>query len=697
MINQIYLVLCLLIAYFLCQVPMKAQESKEDLPSTKKIEVIGVKDSKEYEKTLSARKDPSGFTDVIKLEKAQTRYSSIDEVLEREVGLRVRRYGGLGSYSTLSIRGSNANQVRFFIDGVPINNTMGGEINLADLPFENLEEIEVYKSGTASGFSSSAIGGVVNLVTKKGKKTKSSQIKLAGGSFKTFQISALHKNFYNDLDYTFSILAEKSDQNFIFRNNNGTPVLNTFDDFDDVRRNAWFNRINFLTNLSYKINSTTFSFLNDFNYRMHGIPGPSFNQTQKIKRKFVKNTSAFGTSTESFLIDNINFQTRFFYTGALDELFDPKQEFSSSTPNARANIQQYGLHVTTEFFLLDYFQILRIFLATERETFRREEKDKFHETTEKIPRKFRTHEVLQIQDEFQFFQKRLRLLPSLQFEKYVDRHNEDPRKKPILNLLEKEALQKNFTNYRFGTIGIPYKNKGITFSWKFNASIETRFPDFLELFGERGSIIGNPNLKPEKSKNYDLGPVLDLQFKDFSFTTSIAFFNKQIQDMILFIPNSQFSLRPENVDSASIKGIEFTLRAKIYEKLNLDSNYTYQKAINTSNVTYLKGKYLALRPLHEWQGGISYLEKDKWELGFLITFVGAVFKDRSNEYQNYEPSRWLYNLYFTYFMNPGFVNDIVKEFKFTLEVKNIFDTRAYDIVGYPLPGRAYYATLVAKF
>lgn len=676
---------------------LNAQQSKEEIPTTKKVEVIGVKDVGEYEKTRSVKKDPSGFTDVIKLEKAQTRYSSIDEVLEREAGLRVRRYGGLGSYSTLSIRGSNANQVRFFIDGVPINNTMGGEINLADLPFENLEEIEIYKSGTASGFSGSAIGGVVNLVTKKGKKTKSSQVKLAGGSFKTFQISALHKNFYNDLDYTFSIQAEKSDQNFIFRNNNGTPVFNNIDDFDDVRRNAWFNRLNFLTNLAYKMNTTTITFLNDFNYRMHGIPGPGYNQTEKVKRKFVKNTSAIGSNTEGFLLENINFQTRFFYTGALDELYDPKQELSSATPNARANIQQYGLHLTTEVLLLEYFQILRIFLATERETFRREEKDRFHETIEKIPRKFRTHEVLQIQDEFQFFQKRLRLLPSIQFERYVDRYNEDPRKKPILNLLDAEAVRKNFTNYRFGVIGIAYKSSEVTFSWKLNGSIETRFPDFLELFGERGSILGNSTLKPEKSRNYDIGPVLDLKFKDFSLNTSIAFFDKQIQDMILFIPNSQFSLRPENVDSASIRGMEFTLRAKVYEKLSLDSNYTYQKAINTSDVTYLKGKYLALRPLHEWQGGISYTEKESFELGLLSTFIGAVFKDRSNEYQNYEPSRWLHNIYFTYYINPSFVNEIVKELKFTIEAKNILDKRAFDIVGYPLPGRMYYATLIAKF
>ncbi|MCX7998180.1 MAG: TonB-dependent receptor, partial [Leptospiraceae bacterium] len=79
------------------------------------------------------------------------------------------------------------------------------------------------------------------------------------------------------------------------------------------------------------------------------------------------------------------------------------------------------------------------------------------------------------------------------------------------------------------------------------------------------------------------------------------------------------------------------------------------------------------------------------------TFVGAVFKDRSNEYQNYEPGRWLHNVYFSYYISPSLINNIVKELKFTLETKNILDRRAFDIVGYPLPGRTYYATLIAKF
>lgn len=668
-----------------------------DIPKVKKIKVVGKQKDKEYSKTGSVKNDPSGFTNVIELDKVKQRYTSLDEVLEREAGIRIRRYGGLGSYSTLSIRGSNANQVRFYIDGVPLNNNVGGEVNLSDLPFDNLEKIEVYKSGTSAGFSGSAIGGAVNLVTQKGKKDKSTQLQLGAGSFKTIKLNAMHKDFYKDLDYTFFVQREKSDQDFTFRNNNGTPILNTIDDFDDKRQNAWFDRFNFTTNLAYKHKSTTYTFLNDFNYRMHGIPGPGYNQTQKVKRKFLRNTSSLGTDTKGFWFENLNFQTRLYYTGGRDELFDPRKEFNSASPDSKANIQQYGLHLIPEIYLLKYHQIIRILAGSERETYKRDRRNEFHEIVEKTPRKFRTHNFVQLQDEFRFWDKRLRLIPSVQAEQYVDRYNEDPLKQNLTNLLNGQKTERKFTNYRFGFIGIPYQTPKTVLGWKMNGSIETRFPDFLELFGERGSIIGNTDLKPEKSKNFDAGPVLDLQFTNVDLNTSIAYFKKTIESMILFVPNSQFTLRPENVDSALIRGFEFSLKLKLYKKIMLDSNYTYQKAINTSDVTYLKNKYLPLRPLHEWQAGVEYYQQDKFETGFRTTFIGAVFKDRTNEYQNYEPARWLHNIYFSFYIYKAKVDNASKELKVTFEAKNILDKRAFDIVGYPLPGRSYYVTLNAKF
>jgi len=681
--------LCLCSILFYAVLPLSAQETKK----SNTVEVIGKSTESEAGKTKSVKTDPTGFTEVIDAEKFRGKYTSLTDVLEREAGVRVRRFGGLGSYSTLSIRGSNANQVRIYVDGVPLNNAQGGEVNLSDLSFDNLEKIEIYKSGSSPGFSGSAIGGTVNLVTSKSSRKPSTRFIVSGGSLNTIKMSASHNASVNNVRYTLFAQQEKSDQNFTFRNNNGT-YFNQIDDFDDKRRNAQFNRYNFTGNVSFDVRQTTVTLLNDFNYRQNGIPGPGSNQTKKVEREYLRNTSSLGTSTKSFLFTNLNLDTRLFYTGARDHLFDPLSEFSSGTPNSKADIQQYGLHILPSLYLLGSNQILRFMLALERETFKRDRRNKFDQVVDFSTRKFRHHTTWQIQDEIRLFDKRLTLTPTIQQELYIDRFNsQDGLFQNTQNDPNKKTTQ--YTNYRMGLLGVIYKNTENTFSFKSNIARERRIPDFLELFGERGSVIGNLSLKPERSVNLDAGFVYDTQRQNIKFTGSIAYFQKSITDMILFVPNSQFTLRPENIDSASIKGIESTQNLTLFERWKLESNYTYQKAINTSETTYLKGKNLPLRPVNEWHGSISR-RFDKFEFGLENIFIGAVFKDRANEYQNYQPARWLHNIFFTHYIKRSTEEDN-REFLLTLEVKNITDKRAEDIVGYPLPGRIWYGTVSGRF
>lgn len=672
-----------------------AVESEEE-----KIKVVAKGQEKANEQMNATRNDPAGFTETIDLTEKQKRYTSLEEILEQESGVRVRRYGGLGSYSTLSIRGSNANQVQFYIDGIPVQNNSGGEVNLFDLPFDTIEKIEIYKSGFSPGLTSSAIGGSINLITKKGKKKKVSRIRIAGGSFRTYKINAGHSNYYQDLDYTFYVQKEKSDGNLKFRNDNGTPVLNTYDDYDTRRKNAWFDRYNFTTNLSYKAGKTNYHFLNDFNYRFQGIPGPGNNQTEKVKRKYLRNTTAIGSKSKGILWPWLNLDTRAFYTGARDELFDPKTELSSGPEDARVQQQNYGIHLIPQIYLLNYHQIIRVLLASERETFQREQMDSLHNTTNKIPKKFRNHNVIQVQDEIRFWNKRLRLIPAIQMEEYVGRFNEDPFEKSLTEIFEKNKAVNRFTNPRFGFLLVPYLTDVLRISLKANISRETRIANFTELFGERGSVLGNTSLEPEQSTSWDVGPIFLWATKYFHSKTVFTYFHKSIVDMILFIPNSQFTLKPENVDSANIRGMEIQEKLTFLDHWQWKTAYTYQKAINTSRAPSLNGKYLALRPLHELNSGISYRNK-KFKIGGQATYIGASYKDRSNEYLNYEPGRWLYNSYFTYYFidtkSEQKNTDFFKQVYLTIDIKNIQNKRAYDIVGYPLAGRSGYLSLSALF
>jgi len=81
-------------------------------------------------------------------------------------GVNLTRRGGLGSFSTLSLRGSNPDEVRVYIDGVPINQAAGGAVDLSTLPIGDVERVEVYRGATPIAFGESALGGVIAISTR---------------------------------------------------------------------------------------------------------------------------------------------------------------------------------------------------------------------------------------------------------------------------------------------------------------------------------------------------------------------------------------------------------------------------------------------------------------------------------------------------------------------------------------------------
>lgn len=87
------------------------------------------------------------------------------EALRYIPGVDVEPRRGFGRASQLTIQGCDARQVRVMIDGIPLNTQSSGEANLVEFPTRNIERIEVIK-GAASSIWGSALGGVVNLVTK---------------------------------------------------------------------------------------------------------------------------------------------------------------------------------------------------------------------------------------------------------------------------------------------------------------------------------------------------------------------------------------------------------------------------------------------------------------------------------------------------------------------------------------------------
>jgi len=111
-------------------------------------------------------------------------YTDLVQVLADVPGLRVAQSGGPGSQASVFIRGTNSNQVLVLRDGVPINDpaTPGGAFNFGDDSLNDVERIEIVRGPLSGVYGSSAIGGVINLITAHPRQGIAGGVTLAAGS-----------------------------------------------------------------------------------------------------------------------------------------------------------------------------------------------------------------------------------------------------------------------------------------------------------------------------------------------------------------------------------------------------------------------------------------------------------------------------------------------------------------------------------
>jgi len=138
--------------------------------------------------------------------------SSAAEVLQHVPGIYVEFNGGLGSQATAAIQGSDVRHVAVYQDGVPLNQLANPMTDLSYLPVDTIERIEIYK-GAASSAWGSALGGVINIITKEpdSKKPFAADIRASYGEFKTLKGRGTFSGTKDRLGYLLSLTHEESD------------------------------------------------------------------------------------------------------------------------------------------------------------------------------------------------------------------------------------------------------------------------------------------------------------------------------------------------------------------------------------------------------------------------------------------------------------------------------------------------------
>lgn len=143
---------------------------KESVDFILQEDAVGLKDVEVYAKSKSQKLRESSFAvNALDVKPIVNSLNNLNELVNRASGIKVRQEGGVGSDFDLSINGMSGNSVRYFIDGVPLE-TKGSEVSLANLPVNIIDHIEMYKGVVPSYLGSDALGGAINIVTKKEKK-----------------------------------------------------------------------------------------------------------------------------------------------------------------------------------------------------------------------------------------------------------------------------------------------------------------------------------------------------------------------------------------------------------------------------------------------------------------------------------------------------------------------------------------------
>jgi vitamin B12 transporter len=183
------LILSLFASFVLFSSPSAAEDKKDQaVPASLQHEIVVTATRIE----TPAKEVASSVTVISRQEIEKSNRTSVLEILRDIAGLAVIQNGGSGGASSVFLRGANSEHVLIMMDGVELNDPMNPSrsYDLAHFSLENVEQIEVLRGPQSTLYGSDALGGVINILTRKGRGKPQISLAAQAGSFATFAGSA---------------------------------------------------------------------------------------------------------------------------------------------------------------------------------------------------------------------------------------------------------------------------------------------------------------------------------------------------------------------------------------------------------------------------------------------------------------------------------------------------------------------------
>jgi vitamin B12 transporter len=578
-------------------------------------------------------RDPTGLTTVVDVGSRRAEVSTVGVLVGEAPGVVLQQTGGLGQSEQLVLRGASSTGVLVLLDGVPLNG-LGGIADLSLVPLPAVQQAEVLRGGAGARYGAGALGGVVNLVTRSAAEPVVSG-DLGVGSFGTLQGSASASGPVLGGSGLLELHAGHSDGDFpyVYDPLAGTPASNPKTLSRQNNQATW---VGVLAKGGGRLGSWQLDGLFQMSALSRGLAGTVDNPSPDAHQDF------FGLQGGLRL-------SRTFSSGAETSLrLDARREtntfrggfFSQDTEWWQASLSWDGTLPLGHHWLSGSASVGL----------------SFAESGTQAPRWAVTS--VSVQDEWRLAGDRVSLVPSLRLDQAGPFVGVSPKLGVSWSLPAGVTLQAN--------VGQSY-----------------RVPSFLELYIPSGTQLANPNLEPERGVFVDAGAGISGAPGMFR----VAGFAAQYENLITYEYQPPLPTKPQNASAARAAGLEAEGRLQPVRWMELSGSYGL---LFTQNIRAIEAFYLKeipLRPRH--RGTLRLAIGPEW------IRVHATMRGQSLMWLNRSNTQSIAG---RVLLDAGLDVRVLRrpEVVLSLNATNLGDVQTRDLDAYPLPGRAYLATLTVR-
>ncbi len=438
---------------------------------------------------------------------------AIDAIAEAP-GVTVNQNGAFGGLATIRIRGASTDQTLVLLDGVPFGDptSVGGGYDFSILDPANIERIEILKGPQSTLWGSDAIGGVVNIITKRASDGIGGRAFLEGGSFATVRGGAAVYGGGAGGDFRLSASGLTSDGISKAEEEDGNPERDGYDGYTlDGGGGVNIGKVRFEAKARYQTGET----------QIDGFPPPNFSLSDTDDKSSTDQLSLHGRAIASVFGDRLNNEVSIGYTDITRN--GSFGGFASQDKGDRLILRYQGT--------AQLFDKHRLAVGAERE----ETQANGEETS--INAVFGLLEVKPLES--------LTVSAGLRY----DDHS---------------TFGDEVTARAAAALSIA---KGVTLRGSWGEGFKA--PTIFQLTQSFGALPPNADLQPETSEAFDIG--VDVDAFDGHATFGVTYFNRDTENLIIFAPNSRY----ENLARTKAQGIEIAAEFSITNHISLNAGYAY--------------------------------------------------------------------------------------------------------------------------